>query len=167
MRLLVGIAVLLHYPINQHVARTALSDLIEHCFGRAPHIHVLTVFFFAATVSTACLTSDLGVVFQLIGGLAGSLLVFVLPGALVVAKRRSERRHSPDGSTGLRVQVHTFRNSEPFAPERVSTQLPSGMLDSKFLGWLLILLGTCVFSLTVYLTYIDFTGESSLPLMIA
>eukprot|EP00892_Ulva_mutabilis_P010552 jgi/Ulvmu1/786/UM010_0160.1 len=96
MRFCVGFAVLLHYPINQHVARSALYDLGCRYAGiqvkdHVPYSHVatLTLLFFAASVTTACLVRDLGVVFQVIGGLAGSMLVFVLPGGLVIAHCRS------------------------------------------------------------------------------
>jgi hypothetical protein len=49
------------------------------------HVAAMTVLFFTATTTTACVVDDLGTVFQLIGGLAGSLLIFVLPGALLIA----------------------------------------------------------------------------------
>jgi hypothetical protein len=51
------------------------------------HVAAMTVLFFVATTSTACAVDDLGTVFQLIGGFAGSLLIFVLPGALLIADR--------------------------------------------------------------------------------
>ena len=65
--------------------------------AHVPYSHVagLTVAFFAASVGTACVVSDLGIVFQVIGGLAGSLLVFVLPGGLVVAHCRGRFRDDP------------------------------------------------------------------------
>jgi hypothetical protein len=52
------------------------------------HVAAITVLFFIATTTTACVVTDLGIVFQFIGGIAGSLLIFVLPGALVVADNR-------------------------------------------------------------------------------
>lgn len=116
MRFLVGFAVLLHYPINQHVARSALYDLICHYIGATPQAHVpyshvagLTVAFFAASVGTACVVSDLGIVFQVIGGLAGSLLVFVLPGGLVVAHCRG-RFHDESSDTVAQAHVHEGSN---------------------------------------------------------
>lgn len=112
MRFCVGFAVLLHYPINQHVARSALYDLLCRYTGiqvkdHVPYSHVatLTLFFFVASVTTACLVHDLGVVFQVIGGLAGSMLVFVLPGGLVIAHCRSgghaAARATPAGDTAV------------------------------------------------------------------
>lgn len=49
------------------------------------HVATMTVLFFVATSTTACAVSDLGIVFQFIGGIAGSLLIFILPGALIIA----------------------------------------------------------------------------------
>ena len=53
-----------------------------------PHVAAITVIFFVATTTTACAVTDLGVVFQFIGGIAGSLLIFVLPGSLLIADGR-------------------------------------------------------------------------------
>jgi hypothetical protein len=133
MKFLVGFAVLLHYPINQHVARSALYDLICHYSGAIPRAHVpyshvagLTLAFFVLSVGTACVVSDLGVVFQVIGGLAGSLLVFVLPGGLVVAHCRgrftdvSSPAHPPEGCSVSGGMSRTVSGEEGLPPKRRS-----------------------------------------------
>jgi solute carrier family 38 (sodium-coupled neutral amino acid transporter), member 7/8 len=148
VRFIVGWAVVLHYPINQHVARSALYDLVCTYARATPATHVpykhiagLTVVFFSATTATACVVSDLGVVFQVIGGVAGSLLIFILPGALLVRSPRAVHpataytaaadaaRGSLDGSArGARLQapngVHGRRGSLSALP-------PSGLPTSR------------------------------------
>jgi hypothetical protein len=231
MRALVGFAVLLHYPINQHVARSALYDLIFHYKGTNPpeevpysHVQYLTLGFFALSVGTACVVRDLGIVFQVIGGLAGSLLVFVLPGGLVVAHcrgrykedtravdtvtvRMHEVRYAPGrsaslsrtsssenrGLTRVRRSVDEYMDVESVArahfedgdshrlrsrgmngshavngniPEEPATgvivrivhephpEIGNTAMECEPLGWALIVLGACVFAITMYITFV-------------
>jgi amino acid permease len=91
MRGCVGFAVTLHYPINLHAARSAVYDLFCEFSGlplvaEPPYLHTAAtaVLLWAGTAVTACFVSDLGTVFQIIGGVAGSVVIFVLPGALLI-----------------------------------------------------------------------------------
>ena len=179
VRFFVGWAVVLHYPINQHVARSALYDLICRCasafvskmrrgcmsahlgmmclllhaalgalyscipmpakgrlhrqvmsmfpticglrrrLGFEPrqedvpyqHVAAITLGFFVAVTTTACIVTDLGIVFQLIGGIAGSLLIFILPGALIVADHRKVAVDSY-GASSSRSHRDSNRNGE-------------------------------------------------------
>lgn len=90
-RMLVGAAATLHYPVDLHAARTALYDLACKYLGRAPvypppylPIAAAAASMFCLTAVIACVLTDLGKVFQVIGGLAGSVVIFVLPGAVMV-----------------------------------------------------------------------------------
>ena len=90
-RILVGAAAMLHYPVDLHPARTALYDLACKCIGRRavypppyPPIAAAAASMFCLTAVLACVLTDLGKVFQVIGGLAGSMVIFVLPGAVMI-----------------------------------------------------------------------------------
>lgn len=90
-RILVGAAASLHYPIDLHPARSALYDLACKYTGHTavyppPYLPIASAaaFMFCLTATIACLLTDLGKVFQVIGGLAGSMVIFILPGAVMV-----------------------------------------------------------------------------------
>lgn len=90
VRILVGLAVALHYPINLHAARTALYDLVCEGCGRTPThpapypaLAAASLAIWAGSLLVACLVTDLGKLFQVVGGLAGSLIIFVMPGLLL------------------------------------------------------------------------------------
>lgn len=108
----VGLAVVLHYPINHHAARSALYDLVCRASGHAApahppykHIAAVTLVLWLATAATACAVSDLGVVFQLAGGVAGSCIIFVLPGLLLV-RTAADAGSSSAAEARLRQQDH-------------------------------------------------------------
>eukprot|EP00892_Ulva_mutabilis_P003484 jgi/Ulvmu1/1507/UM011_0237.1 len=91
-RILVGAAATLHYPVDLHAARTALYDLACKYMGRDavypppyPPIAAAAASMFCLTAAIACALTDLGSVFKVIGGLAGSVVIFVLPGAVMVS----------------------------------------------------------------------------------
>jgi hypothetical protein len=91
VRILVGCAVALHYPIDLHVARTALYDLVCGCVGKvpvhpAPYVSLAqcTLAIWSGSLITACLVTDLGTVFQVLGGVACTLFIFILPGLMLL-----------------------------------------------------------------------------------
>ena len=90
---LAGVSALVTYPVSHFVSRAALDDLYvamagkEPAFpGRAPLKRHMgqTVVFVGMTTATALLVRDLGVVFRVLGSIGGSLVVFILPGILLL-----------------------------------------------------------------------------------
>ena len=76
MKLLLGIAFLLYYPINQVPAWTALPDMIQRYIIVHPPLPAVTLTFFVASVGTACIFHDLGVIASLLEALVGHCLFF-------------------------------------------------------------------------------------------
>ena len=90
---LAGVSALVTYPVSHFVSRAALDDLYVAMAGkervppgRAPlKRHVgQTVVFVGMTTATALSVRDLGVVFRVLGSIGGSLVVFILPGILLL-----------------------------------------------------------------------------------
>ena len=90
---LAGVSALVTYPVSHFVSRAAIDDLYaamagkEPAFpGRAPLKRHMgqTVVFVGMTTATALLVRDLGVVFRVLGSIGGSLVVFILPGILLL-----------------------------------------------------------------------------------
>jgi amino acid permease len=184
--LAVGLAVVLHYPINHHAARSAVYDLACRTLGhpaaaRPPYAHVAaaTAALFAATLVTACLVSDLGVVFRVVGGVAGSAIIFVLPGALLVLHARPRGALASHASERANSHVRAASNGRDAVPtsgaevieaargdgERAGASdtaggaagggggvlaLPARLL--RAMGWALIDLGCTVMFVTLYTT---------------
>jgi sodium-coupled neutral amino acid transporter 7/8 len=84
----IGLMVTGHYPLAFVPSRVAFSDLLSSLFNVAPervppYVSVLyTVVFFAASLGTAMVVTDLGSVLHLIGGTAATFMIFLLPGLL-------------------------------------------------------------------------------------
>ena len=74
------------YPINLGPARSALMDILQKFFGNKLNDAVLsalvTVAIVAGTLLVALSVRDLGVVFKIIGGTVGAVLIFILPGLI-------------------------------------------------------------------------------------
>ncbi|KDD75444.1 hypothetical protein H632_c683p2 [Helicosporidium sp. ATCC 50920] len=87
-RALVGAMKVVSYPINHNPARRALKDVMEQATGRSwegPLFHYgATLLFFGATLALALRVHDLGVVFKVIGGTNGAVLIFTLPGLMLI-----------------------------------------------------------------------------------
>ena len=101
------------FPLHRLEPRFTAHGIIDLCNCRYisieakqeavpyPHVAAVTVLFFVASATTACIVTDLGIVFQLIGGLAGSLLIFILPGGLILADwRASAHRRTGAAANG-------------------------------------------------------------------
>ena len=106
---LAGVSALVTYPVSHFVSRAALDDVYvamagkERAFpGRAPlKRHVgQTVVFVGMTTATALLVRDLGVVFRVLGSIGGSLVVFILPGILLLSPKYHAVGIDVDGSVG-------------------------------------------------------------------
>lgn len=86
---LVGLMKIVSYPINHHPARSATADVVRqltgHVIGASTLFHVgHAVVFYLLTLSVAMVVTDLGAVFKIVGGTNGALLIFGLPGAMLM-----------------------------------------------------------------------------------
>jgi hypothetical protein len=94
------------------------------------HVAAITVIFFVAVTLTACIVTDLGIVFQLIGGIAGSLLIFILPGALIVADHRAAAaRSAAPGASGHRGEAGAAAANGRESVERLNSDMRVPILD--------------------------------------
>ena len=106
---LAGVSALVTYPVSHFVSRAALDDVYvamagkETAFpGRAPLKRHMgqTVVFVALTTATALLVRDLGVVFRVFASMGGSLVVFIMPGILLLQPKYHAVGIDVDGSVG-------------------------------------------------------------------
>ena len=106
---LAGVSALVTYPVSHFVSRAALDDVYvamagkERALpGRAPlKRHAgQTVVFVGMTTATAALVRDLGVVFRVLGSIGGSLVVFIMPGILLLQPKYHAVGIDVDGSVG-------------------------------------------------------------------
>lgn len=108
VRILVGFAVSLHYPIDLQVARTALYDLTCEAMGKVPvypipykTLAACTVVIWGGSLVLACVLTDLGQVFQVLGGVACSLIMFILPGLMLLCDSSETQTESESRGNGL------------------------------------------------------------------
>lgn len=109
-----------HYPINQHAARSAVYDLACRATQRAPcaapphrHLAATTVALWLLTVATACAVRDLGVVFQVVGGVAGAAVIFVMPGVALARRAACCKPHGRGGAPMSVFVVLALNTSGP------------------------------------------------------
>ena len=106
---LAGVSALVTYPVSHFVSRAAIDDVYvamagkERAFpGRAPLKRHMgqTVVFVGMTTATTLLVRDLGVVFRVFASMGGSLVVFILPGILLLQPKYHAVGIDVDGSVG-------------------------------------------------------------------
>mmetsp|Transcript_9059 Transcript_9059/g.22788 ORF Transcript_9059/g.22788 Transcript_9059/m.22788 type:complete len:480 (+) Transcript_9059:254-1693(+) len=132
-RLLMGLNGIVSYPVNLFPCRQALDHLLVSALGWMPdprassarHL-ALTGLLFAGSLGLALLVTDLGVVFQLVGGTAGAAIMFIVPGVVAVQMERQL-----PGSEGLQER------QEPNATRRALRMLPGAFVIAA--GVLLLL----------------------------
>ncbi|MDA9079986.1 amino acid transporter [Candidatus Dependentiae bacterium] len=104
-----GVSALVTYPVSHFVSRAALDDVYVAMAGKEPvppgraplKRHVCqTVLFVGMTTATALLVRDLGVVFRVLGSIGGSLVVFIMPGILLLQPKYHAVGIDVDGSVG-------------------------------------------------------------------
>jgi len=88
-RLLIGIVVVGHYPLNHHPARAGALDLAALAGFSAQTIRgtvcpLFTAVFTLSSVGVSMLCKDLGEVIHLIGGTAAACLIFFNPGFMLI-----------------------------------------------------------------------------------
>ena len=106
---LAGVSALVTYPVSHFVSRAALDDVYvamagkERAFpGRAPLKRHMgqTLVFVGMTTATAALVRDLGAVFRVFASIGGSLVVFIMPGILLLQPKYHAVGIDVDGSVG-------------------------------------------------------------------
>jgi len=84
------------YPINLGPARSAAMDLMQKLFDNKLNDAILsavtTIVIVAGSIAVAISVDSLGVVFKIIGGTVGALLIFVLPGLMITGRPSSSGR---------------------------------------------------------------------------
>ena len=87
-RLMIGVVVITHYPVNHHPARSSIEDLLRACFGwppfKKPARYLQTTIFYVLSIVVAVFVTELGTVIHLIGGTAAGLLTLGMPGLLLI-----------------------------------------------------------------------------------
>lgn len=146
-RAIVGIIQLVAYPVNHFPARAAIKDLFEHFIpsskawieGRSFNVSEV-VLFYGASLLLALSVHDLGSVFKLIGGTGGGMLIFAIPGALLVQYSVSKCRR----------ECEDMREPLLLSDEVEIRFYHWGWSKLFWSGILLILLSIGLFVLTIY-----------------
>lgn len=83
-----------NFPISHYPCRTILDDAVRHVLrGRIPEgfsatLHIsITLFICTCALATALVTSDLGTVFSFIGSTGGVLVIFIIPGFILLRNK--------------------------------------------------------------------------------
>ncbi|KAH9531449.1 hypothetical protein CY35_19G038700 [Sphagnum magellanicum] len=97
----IGMAVvsMVCYPVCHYPCRTILDDAtryvlqgrIKEGFSWTLHV-ILTLVLCGAALGTSLLTSDLGTVFSIVGSTGGVLVVFIIPGLILIHNKLGEHR---------------------------------------------------------------------------
>ena len=80
---LILIVVFGHYPLSHHPARSCIENLLSLVQGSKRSI-VFTLIFVTSSATVASAVTDLGAVLHLLGGTVAALIIFGLPGAMLV-----------------------------------------------------------------------------------
>ncbi|KAL3697453.1 hypothetical protein R1sor_011529 [Riccia sorocarpa] len=133
------------YPPHSHPARSILDDAWKavvnapaDVFSWTRHI-VITMFFFLATLGVALAVTDLGTVFSLVGSTGGVLVVFIIPGVLLIRGIYSP----PSGDT-----AQSDEEEGGLLRRRTTTQKSVEIVG----GTLIIMTGLSLFLATAYVT---------------
>eukprot|EP00793_Prasinoderma_coloniale_P000367 PRCOL_00005351-RA len=91
-RAVVGLNMIVSYPVNCFCARSALCDLVLATRGRAgeePSLALrcsITTAFFGLTYAVALVVTNLGAVFDIVGATAGVYVILILPAMLLLSQ---------------------------------------------------------------------------------
>ncbi|BBN02053.1 hypothetical protein Mp_2g12390 [Marchantia polymorpha subsp. ruderalis] len=146
----IGMAVvaMVCYPLQSHPARSIVDDAYKaiskapvHAFSWTRHI-VITLIFFVSTLAVALIISDLGTVFSIVGSTGGVMVVFIIPGVLLIRGIYSP----PVG------YVQQTIDEEEAVKLSTSTRTGSQKCVQIVGGTLIIAFGLLIFSATSYVT---------------
>lgn len=98
-RLIVGVLQIASYPVNHFPARKALSEgIIMPLLKKEPSgngfVFVETSVFFTLSLILALSFTELGTVFSLVGGTSGTVIIFIIPGALLLHEARDHQQQN-------------------------------------------------------------------------
>jgi amino acid permease len=98
-RLIVGVLQIASYPVNHFPARKALSEgIIMPLLKKEPSgngfVFVETSVFFTLSLILALSFTELGTVFSLVGGTSGTVIIFIIPGALLLHEARDHHQQN-------------------------------------------------------------------------
>jgi len=124
-RAIVGILEIASYPVNHFPARAAIKDFVRGTTGwelaGSRFVAMETTLFYLASLGFALLIRDLGVVFTLVGGTCGSIIILGLPGLLLMrystdkhnkSKRHRQRQTEERDVSTLADSLLLFQESE-------------------------------------------------------
>jgi hypothetical protein len=118
-RVLLTFSMISTFPMEQFVARHCVMKL----FGRGPEFNlvwhvVVTLVLWGTALLIALVTSDLGVVLEVTGSLAGSLLGYILPASVMLKLYEKQ----------LRAAIDMWKPSSPsyvpVLPQRMNALMP-------------------------------------------
>lgn len=145
-RLLIFIVVFGHYPLSHHPARSSFESI---CPG---YSILFTLCFVASSAIIACAVTDLGAVLHLLGGTVASLIIFLLPGLMLMnsAVVKDSRENIS------RLSTVTENMNEPLLEElrrREVKGLKTGLVYSPRKSWIaglfLVLVASSIMILTI------------------
>jgi amino acid permease len=82
------------FPINLGPCRSAIMDVLQKLFKHKLHDRalsaVVTTCIVVGAIMTGLAIKKLGIVFKIIGGTVGALLIFMLPGCMLITKKATK-----------------------------------------------------------------------------
>jgi len=146
----IGMAVvsLVCFPVCHYPCRAILDDGVRYVLhGRLPEgfsktLHVsLTLFICSCALATSLVTSDLGTVFSILGSTGGVLVIFIIPGFILLKNKLG------------RVDSINHVDSEALQPQEEAdsgNRIKTGVRLGS--GILLLFFGCLIFFVTGYVT---------------
>ncbi|KAG0585867.1 hypothetical protein KC19_2G045600 [Ceratodon purpureus] len=135
-----------NFPVSHYPCRSILDDGVRHILrGRIPEgfsvtLHIaITLFICSCALATALVTSDLGTVFSFIGSTGGVLVIFIIPGFILLRNKLGEVGVISHADTEALQSQEEARFGE-----RLKTYLRLGC------GILLVCFGCLIFFVTAY-----------------
>lgn len=93
------------FPINLGPCRSAVMDIVQRIFKNKLHDGALsavtTTCLVVGSILTGLVVRQLGVVFKIIGGTVGALLIFLLPGLMLLSSNKKKGCCSTSYFTGI------------------------------------------------------------------
>ena len=107
-RIIVGLIQIASYPVNHFPTRKAVAGLFhmnDRQTKQDKFVYIETGIFFIASLGVSLTQSEVGDVLGLVGGVAGSMIIFVVPGCLLAYDgfyaEISQRKHISLAITGI------------------------------------------------------------------
>jgi sodium-coupled neutral amino acid transporter 7/8 len=180
-RAAVGCIQLISFPVNHFPARAALQDLVAHVWFGDSEQHssfiqeeqhmasfhnpwslfniVEVLLFFGSSLTLAMFITDLGLVFKLIGGTGGGILILGIPGALLI--QYAVAKHNNSSGSGNMNRGEGEDQEEPLLDSNNGGGggggEPYSLWFSKLFwaGITLIILNAGLFFLTIYMVVLE------------